>query len=103
MSEELICPDCGGLIGGEPGSGRQVCRCFEPRKTVVAAPVQSEPMVASGPEPSTIGEKICRSCGKDLKGHRRLKDSRGYICVKCAEAENAANDDPTLIPCPECG
>ncbi|MDB5328423.1 MAG: hypothetical protein JWM57_3992 [Phycisphaerales bacterium] len=60
-------------------------------------------MVASGPEPSTTGEKICRSCGKDLKGHRRLKDSRGYICVKCAEAENAASDDPTLIPCPECG
>jgi hypothetical protein len=104
MSEELICPDCGGVIGAEPGSGRTPCRCFEKRQTTAVAPVPAptEPLVPSGPEPSSSGEKICRSCGKNLKGHRRLKDSRGYICVKCAEAEEAANDDPSLIPCPEC-
>lgn len=104
MSEELTCPDCGGVIGGEPGAGRQPCRCFEQRKSVVVAnaPEPPEPLIPSGPDPSSPGEKLCRVCKKNLKGHRRLKDSRGYICVPCAEAEEAANDDPSLIPCPEC-
>ncbi|MGC4034062.1 MAG: hypothetical protein QM754_20465 [Tepidisphaeraceae bacterium] len=54
------------------------------------------------------GEKRCRVCNKDLKGHRRLKDSRGYICVACDKAERRQDEvadaqDLNLIPCPECG
>lgn len=43
-------------------------------------------------------EKICRVCGKNLKGHRRYKDERGYICVSCDRDERARR-----IPCAECG
>ena len=51
---------------------------------------------------STTGpEKRCRVCGKDLAGHRRIKDSLGYICRECAKAE-APPTDPDRRPCPEC-
>jgi hypothetical protein len=43
-------------------------------------------------------EKICRVCGKDLKGHRRFKDEKGYICRDCDRDERARR-----IPCAECG
>ncbi len=43
-------------------------------------------------------KKICRSCGKNLKGHRRYKDSRGYICVACDRDDKARR-----VPCAECG
>ena len=41
-------------------------------------------------EAPKIIEKFCVVCGKDTVGHRRLKDSRGYICYPCAKAERAA-------------
>lgn len=43
-------------------------------------------------------EKKCRVCGKDLRGHRRYKDERGYLCAGC-EAE----DRIRRVPCAECG
>lgn len=43
-------------------------------------------------------EKICRVCGKDLKGHRRYKDERGYICRSCEHDDRARR-----IACAECG
>src|SRR5690606_36455718 len=43
-------------------------------------------------------EKVCRVCGKNLKGHRRYKDERGYICPQCDRDERARR-----IPCAECG
>jgi len=45
--------------------------------------------------------KLCRVCGKNLAGHRRLKDSLGYICRECAKSEQDP-DDATRRPCPEC-
>ncbi|HEX8325157.1 MAG TPA: hypothetical protein VF595_14740 [Tepidisphaeraceae bacterium] len=105
MSEEIICPDCGGVIGGEPGSGRAVCRCFEPRRTVVAPPAPPSDPVTDHTE---LNQKLCRICSRDLRGHRRLKDSRGYICLDCDAAERGVppagvEQDLSLIPCPECG
>ena len=49
------------------------------------------------------GDKICHVCGKNVSGHRRFKDSRGYMCLPCAEAEQLSDQVNDLIPCPECG
>ena len=43
-------------------------------------------------------EKVCRVCGMNLKGHRRYKDEKGYICRDCDRDERARR-----IPCAECG
>lgn len=43
-------------------------------------------------------EKVCRICDKDLRGHRRYKDDKGYICPDCDRDERARR-----IPCAECG
>jgi DNA-directed RNA polymerase subunit RPC12/RpoP len=50
---------------------------------------------------SAATEKRCALCGKNVAGHRRLKDSRGYICLDCARAE-AAQQKPQGIKCPKC-
>ena len=105
MAEDLICPDCGGIIGGEPGTGRKVCECFVTRKTVSVEPRPMMPEATEMPidDPSGTGEKICRVCGKNLKGHRRFKDSRGYTCAQCHESDLHAGPNANLIPCTECG
>ena len=43
-------------------------------------------------------EKVCRLCGKDLRGHKRYKDKDGYLCRDCNEEDMAAR-----IDCAECG
>ena len=102
MSEDLICPDCGGVIGGEPGQGRRVCDCFAERKSVALEPRPTvQPEFAE--DPSSTGEKVCRTCGKNLKGHRRFKDSRGYQCAQCALSEQHQDVQANLVPCTECG
>jgi hypothetical protein len=35
--------------------------------------------------------KVCCQCGKDLTGHRRLRDSRGYWCYACHKLDKEAN------------
>ena len=101
MSEELICPDCDGVIGGTPGTGRAVCRCFEASRTSSVAPrVEPQEDLSSASSPSVVGEKLCRVCGRDLKGHRRLKDCDA---AERRTAEVADAQDLSLIPCPECG
>ena len=79
----VVCPDCGGLIGDVP-AGETPCTChFQPAKT------DSKSDTATIDSPAIV-EKFCVVCGKDTIGHRRLKDSRGYICYPCAKAERAA-------------
>src|ERR1700722_18346956 len=70
MANEMICPDCGGVVGAsETTAAGPPCTCFtNPAATETAVDV---------PSPK---EKICALCGKDVSGHRRVKDSRGYIC-----------------------
>ena len=62
---------------------------------------ESERFAPESPEDLAIDtskKKVCRSCGKDLRGHRRFKDSKGYLCATC-EAE----DRVRRIACAECG
>ena len=44
------------------------------------------------------GEKPCVSCGKDLRGHRRYKTPRGYLCHACEKLDRTRR-----LPCAECG
>lgn len=46
-------------------------------------------------------EKLCVVCGKNVSGHRRLKDSRGYICLDCAKKEQFEKK-PQGVKCPKC-
>jgi formylmethanofuran dehydrogenase subunit E len=63
-----------------------------------------EPAVRQPPDSaakSDAPEKLCFACGKNVSGHRRTKDSRGYLCLDCAKAEIAAKKEGT-IPCAQC-
>jgi hypothetical protein len=45
--------------------------------------------------------KICRVCGKDLRGHRRIRDGHEYICPVCDKLERE-RQVPDGVPCAEC-
>jgi NMD protein affecting ribosome stability and mRNA decay len=47
-------------------------------------------------------KKKCCQCGKDLRGHRRFKDSVGYWCKDCHRVDKARNTVPEGR-CPDCG
>jgi hypothetical protein len=92
MANEMICPDCGGVVGAsETTAAGPPCTCF----TNTAA---TETTV-DFPSPQ---EKICALCGKDVTGHRRVKDSRGYICYECAKDEQR-RERGDRINCASCG
>lgn len=44
--------------------------------------------------------KICCQCGKDVSGHTRFKDSRGYWCKDCHKEDMAAMGE---VKCDSCG
>jgi hypothetical protein len=70
--------------------------------TAIDPPATNGSSTESSSESGAAPKKLCRVCGKDLAGHRRLKDSLGYICRECAKKEEEP-EDPTRRPCPECG
>jgi hypothetical protein len=103
MSEELICPDCGGVIGGDSTDAGRACTCW----------VESTRGSDVGSTPTTGGDtvveqaaapiaKVCCQCGKDLAGKRRLRDSRGYWCYACHKLDQEANK-PKGKKCTDCG
>lgn len=49
-----------------------------------------------------VNAKKCCNCGKDLRGHRRFKDSVGYWCKDCHRADKARHKEPEGR-CPDCG
>ncbi len=102
MSDVIRCPDCGGVVGATPEEGVKVCQCaisaYHPSSQMIA---DAEAKVAAEAVASEVAEKVCRVCHMDLSGHRRLKDSLGYICVKCAQAEQDAKE-AGLVTCGEC-
>jgi hypothetical protein len=120
MSVDVICPECGGVIGGVgyDAQGRGPCTCFDDRPTkkskVEKADSSDTVSIPSIPAPVTTTmspqrvdaneapEKLCIVCGKNVSGHRRIKDSRGYLCLDCAKAEMAQEKAGT-VPCAECG
>jgi hypothetical protein len=108
MSVDLICPECGGIIGGVgvDANGRGPCTCFsdspdslEEKDGTVSLP---SPQTANERTTSSMPEKVCIVCGKNLSGHRRVKDSRGYMCYQCAKNE-IEQEQAGTIPCAECG
>ncbi|MFN4241766.1 MAG: hypothetical protein ACK4PI_00860 [Tepidisphaerales bacterium] len=48
------------------------------------------------------GAKRCCQCGKDLRGHRRFKDSVGYWCKDCHRVDKARHT-VAEARCPDCG
>lgn len=123
--DELTCPTCGGQIGGSGADGLKPCTCFaekpapkrrraalltddpDPVDMVPLKPIDAhggDPMTPDAPPPAVPGAKLCRVCGKDLKGRTRMKDERGYICKSCSDAEFAAEADAErdAMECPEC-
>jgi DNA-directed RNA polymerase subunit RPC12/RpoP len=103
-SEQIICPDCNGVIGAEAGSGVKACTCamdrhYAPSAAQVAAAQAKQQREAAA---ATVVEKICRLCGTNLSGQRRLKDSDGYLCVPCAEKLHESKK-AGMVACGECG
>lgn len=97
MIEALICEECGGIISGEVPAGYSRCRCTGARTGNVPPPPSALEDVV--PEQVEFApKKICRVCGIDLEGKKRMKGPDGYICIPCAKAE-----DKLTIPCAECG
>lgn len=113
MSVELICPECGGVIGAKEidSEGRSPCTCYTPEPSsssshddpsdTVSIPAQAG-SVAGATVERPAAAKLCITCGKDVTGHRRVKDSRGYLCYECAKKEIATEKEGT-VPCGECG
>ena len=108
MSTELICPDCGGVIGADTADAARACTCFTNNNS---SPQLQTAEVQSGEESSgdTVVDqveapkaKLCCQCGKDLTGHRRLRDSRGYWCYACHKLDKEATK-PKGVPCADCG
>jgi DNA-directed RNA polymerase subunit RPC12/RpoP len=104
MVGELLCPDCGGVVGAtETTEAGPPCRCFagEPESSALSSRMDETAMgetaVAEPPKP-----KICRICGKDVAGHRRVKDSAGYMCYDCAKAEEK-RELGDRVKCNVCG
>ncbi len=55
---------------------------------------------ASALAPAQGGSKICVTCGANVAGKPRFKDSRGYLCLACHQAERAAEKSATK--CSDC-
>ena len=110
MAAEILCPDCGGVIGatevndgigwpctcGTGGSSQPGGR--SPDDTDVDMPAFTDEAAgragAGGASAGTATAKRtegppkpCITCGRDTNGHRRFKDHRGYMCYACAKAE----------------
>jgi DNA-directed RNA polymerase subunit RPC12/RpoP len=92
---KLTCPDCGGVLG-VPEAGETRCICYSPEPDLRSSNSDTQRIELSGSK-----SKICIMCGKDVSGHRRFKDSRGYMCLPCGKAEEQAKKVGT-IECPEC-
>jgi hypothetical protein len=95
MSTEdlVICPECGGIVGAtEVTDQGKPCTC------IIHSPKGDTSVFGQAVVPKT---KVCCICGKDLAGRKRLRDSRGYWCVDCHKADQAANA-PKGVKCGHC-
>jgi hypothetical protein len=103
MIGEMLCPDCGGVVGAtETTEAGAPCRCFTqtPGKSDTLV---SETMVAETLQPAEAPvSKICRICGKDVSHEKRVKDNQGYYCYPCAKEEDK-KDHQGRVRCKVCG
>jgi len=97
MATDVVCPDCGGLVGAEAGDLRRKCTCNLSDTDHVGEPM--------GLTQQPVARKICCVCGKDVTGQKRAKDSRGYWCYDCHRAERAREKqiEASKVPCHDCG
>jgi hypothetical protein len=102
MATTTYCPDCGGVIGAKQTTDAgKPCTCSKNARasdTVDEPELQIESASTSGEK----NDKVCCSCGKDLRGHRRWKDSAGYWCKDCHRVDRARNTVPEQR-CQDCG
>jgi uncharacterized protein YbaR (Trm112 family) len=106
--DDLLCPECGGRIGG--GDGHRPCTCFKqasastrprPGGSDETPPYDHGPQASARPGTSgRAAQKLCRVCGKDLTGKPRLRDKQGYLCKACSDAED--DKSAQTLTCPEC-
>lgn len=122
MAQEIFCPNCGGLIFSSDPDAMQMqpCTCAAAPSsrgaakgsTAVAAAkpaveTVADPRTSSVEAPKAAPEpKICIKCGKDVNGHRRLKDDDGnYWCLPCAKEEDRRKrqaTEPARSKCASC-
>lgn len=120
MVDELICPDCGGVVGAtEHTEAGAPCRCFTgsassaasaAATTSVGTLMGTEALAAEGGGGGVAVEtavaakpaKICRLCGADLTGQRRYKDHAGYYCADCNK-QHTLDEHQGRVRCGACG
>ena len=92
MATELICPDCGGIIGGDENDSRPKCQCAS-ELTMDDTEVEPLPLAPAAEEPVAPPKpkKICWKCGKDVTHAKRAKDDKGYWCYDCHKADKEAS------------
>lgn len=108
MIGEILCPDCGGVVGAtETTEAGPPCQCFKDQagdSLSGLGPDQSGSTVSEAipHEPAPVEQKICRVCGKDVAGQKRVRDQYGYFCYDCAkEVENKERQG--RVRCRVCG
>jgi hypothetical protein len=98
MIGELLCPDCGGVVGAtETTEAGPPCKCF-----VGESSTKSDTAVEAPPPVEAPVQKICRICGKDVSGEKRVRDHLGYYCYNCAK-ELEKQEHGGRIRCKVCG
>jgi hypothetical protein len=102
MVEELLCPDCGGVVGAtQTTAAGPPCSCFAGMATTTTAKSSGD-TDTDMPVAPVLPQKICVICGKDVAGHRRIRETRGYLCLDCAKEEEK-RDANGRVRCKVCG
>jgi DNA-directed RNA polymerase subunit RPC12/RpoP len=100
MIGELLCPDCGGVVGAtETTEAGPPCRCFVKDPADQAKPDET---VSDAAPPEVTPAKVCRVCGKDVTGQKRVRDHLGYFCYECAK-EQELKEHQGRVRCQVCG
>ena len=119
MVDELICPDCGGVVGATENSAAGApCRCFTSSSSSLSGGTLSggtlsgtATLSAEGGGSSVVTDrlpaeaappKVCRLCGTDLTGRKRYKDNSGYYCADCNHKQTL-DDHQGRVRCRACG
>jgi predicted Zn-ribbon and HTH transcriptional regulator len=101
----MLCPDCGGVVGAtETTEDGDPCRCFagKGQSSTDSHDGPGDTHVDSHTAPSVPVAKICRICGKDVTGRKRVKSHVGYACYEC-DKEEEKRLNYGRVRCQACG